>query len=618
MQNVIPEKLVITQPNISELVGDIWGSFNLDLASSLGRIKIGLRTKKISSDADSGLSTLVRPMAFIRTSARGSDEWWVLCNQKMLYSNANADPRTPFIVDATANSPTTNLLFGTSDMDEFSGDLVVSLIQNLSKLSGGTWTASWWQTTLGQRALVNSLPHPVKTVFNNLFLVGDQVAVNNEAGKGEKAGQASVHAIDIASNVSLNRLIFKKSQKVSFILTSDSEVWIGLSHTGSGKAEMIYWDGNSINFNRNYKISDTTLFSGVIDDEGIPCVVDGKGRLLRFNGKGFKEIARFPVANSKYYRWTGDALNKNGMCLVDGKINMLISAGLSIDSKGLLENMPSGIWEFDENIGLYHKHGVTNTQSAGVLDFGSPTVRRVGALIETEKRYGTVLGGCELSTDNDTALVNLIFALDNVDTSFNVSDTVLKTGFFITRKFSIAGLEEHWEKMALKFSKFLNSTDKVYIKYRTDFKNYLGGNYPGNYKGATWKTTTTFDSASSQTWTDVSVGDEVFIMSGKGAGVCAKITAISLAGSTYTITLDYTFTGIADGDLLLVQVRNWSILALNTSQDYLSNQTLRYQDLNIGANASEIQFKVVMFGKGDSPEINALHLRSVENESLNK
>lgn len=603
----IPEKLLPTQPNLSELIGDIWASFNLDLASALGRVKISMRTKAYTTDADP--ATLVKPAQFLRTSARGSDEWWAVCNQKLLYSNANVDPRTPFIADATANSPTTALDSEYSDADEFSGDLVVSLKTNIAKLSGGTWDPTWWTVTLGKRALTASLAHPVKTIFNNLFLVGDQVVTNNEGGKGEKTGQASIHAIDIASNTTLNRLVFKKSQKVVFILTSDSEVWIGLSHTGSGKAEVIYWDGNSISFNKNYKISDTTLVGGVIDDDGICNVVDGKGRLLKFNGKGFKEIARLPVANSKYYRWTSAAsfpMHKNGINLIDGKINMLIGAGLNTDNNGMLENMPAGIWEFDENVGLYHKHGITNTQSEGVLDFGSAVIFNPGALVETNKLYGTLLGGARLSTDNGTAFVNIIFAL-------NTTDTTLKTGFFTTRKFRTVALEEHWEDMALKFSKLLNSTDKIFIKYRTDFKNYGGGTVPGGYKFCTWKTTTTFDSASSATWTDVSVGDEVWVVSGKGAGVCCKITAIVLVSTTYTITVDYTFTGVSDGNLMMVQVRNWTTLPFDSSQDYISNQTLRYQDLPVGDKSSEIQFKVVMFGKGESPEIHSLSSKSNNN-----
>lgn len=620
-QIIIPQELVVTQPNISELVGEIWGSYNLDMTSESGRIKIAPRTKKISTDQDSGLSALVRPAKFLRTKARGSDEWWAICHQKLFYTNANIDPRTPFIADATANSPTTALDYEYSDADEFSGDLVVSLKTDVAKLSGGTWDNSWWVTTLSKRAMVTSIPHPVKTIFNNLFLIADQVAANNEASKGEKAGQASIHTIDIASNVSLNRLLFRKDLQVKFILSSSTEAWIGLDNIRGGKAEVAYWDGSSLNFNQNYKISDATLAGGVIDEDGICNVVDGKGRLLRFHGKGFKEVARLPITSSKYLRWSSGANNpmhRNGICLVDGRINMLIAAGVNTDSKGGIENMWAGIWEYDPNIGIYHKYGITNTQSAGVLDFGSPMIRRPGALVETSKNYGILMGGAEVSTDNDTILTNLVFCIDNVDSSGNISDNVLKTGNFITRKFTISSLEEHWQDMALKFQKLLNTTDKIYIKYRTDFKNYAGGSNPGFYKSATWSTTTQFTVASNQTFSDVSVGDEVFITSGKGAGVCCKITAISLVSTTYTVTVDYTFTGVSNGDLLLIQVRNWTVLPWKQdgTQDYISDQTIRYFAPPVGDKSGEMQFKIVMFGKGDSPAISSLYSKSTENNSL--
>lgn len=614
MREVMPQSLIPTQPNLGELIGDIFASFNLDLTSDLGRIKVSPRTIKIDADTDSGLSALVRVAQFIRTQARGSDEWWAIADQKLFYSNANADPRTALIADATANSPTTQLSYLYSDADEFSGDLIVSLLTNLARLSAGTWTASWWITTLGQRAMVTGIPHPVRTIFNNLFLVGDQVAVNNEAGKGEKAGQASIHAIDINSNVSLNRLVFKKQFKVVFILTNNSEVWIGLSHKFSGKAEMIYWDGNSINFNLNFKIDDPTLMGGTMDSDGVPCVVDGKGRLLRFNGRGFKEIARLPIANNKYYKWGGPewGMHKNGICLIDGRINMLVTGGIHTDTKGGVEGFYSGIWEFDERIGLYHKHGVTNTND-NVINMGSPVVRRVGALVETERQYGTFMGAVELSTDNDTTLVNVVFISDIFGTSGStITDNVLKTGFFITRKYKIRELEDHWEQMALRFQKLLNSTDKIFIKYRTDFKNYTNP----NYKFATWATTTTITVASSQTMSDVSVGDEVLILSGKGAGICTKITALSLNAGNYTVTVDYTFTGASNGNTLLLQIKNWTTMPFSSSQDYISNQSIRFMDLPIGDKSDEIQFKVVAFGKGDSPSMSPLLISSQESVVL--
>lgn len=611
MQIRVPEKLVPTQLNIAELLSDFWASFNLDLTSEPGKVRISQRTAKISASSDGGLSALLRPAAFIRTSARGSDEWWALCNQGLFYSNGSSDPTTPFIADATGSSPTTALDYEYSDFEEFSGDLITSLKTDIAKLSGGTWDPTWWSSTLSKRALVTGIPHPLKVGFNNLILIGDQVVTNNEAGKGEKAGQASVHAIDISSNVSLNRLLFKKSLKVVFIISSNNEYWIGLSHTKGGKAEVAYWDGSSINFNQSYKINDTTLVGGVIDNDGVPNVVDGKGRLLKFNGRGFAKVAQLPIFSNKYYRWASGAsfpMHKNGICLIDGRINMLIAAGINTDSKGGIENFWAGIWEYDEDIGLYHKHGITNTHTAGVLDFGSPIIRRPGALVETEKRYGTLLGGVELATDNDTTLIGVVFNLDT-------TDTTLKQGFFITKKMLTRAIEEHWQEVCVQFSKLLNTTDKIYAKYRTDFKNYG----VATYKVITWANSLTqFTSASSQIWSDVSVGDEVFVLTGKGAGICAKITAISLVASTYTITLDYTFTGVSTSDLALVQVRNWTTLPYNTSQDYINDQTIRYQDLPVGDKSTEIQYKIVVFAKGNSPEIGALFSKSEENVSLNR
>lgn len=609
----LPQNLIAKQNNLGELISEIWSSWNLDLTSENGRIKISPRTKKVNTDSDSGLGALVKPFAIKRSQARGSDEWWVGCNQKLFYSNASPSPFTSLIADGTANSPTTALDTLYSDIEEFSGNLIVTLKTDIARLVAGTWTATWWTGagTLNQRAMVTGIPHAAKVGFNNLLLVADQVVSANEAGKGEAAGQASVHAIDIASNVSLNRLLFKKQFKVTFILSSSTEYWIGLSHKFSGRAEVARWDGSSVNFNDSFKLNDKDVYSGVILDE-VPHVVDGRGRLLAFGGSGFKEVGRLPIANDKYIRWGADnsasPIHRNGMAIVNGKVNMFVGSSTTRFS----ENMNCGIWEHDENIGLYHKYGITNGNSTSAADMMSPLVDYPGPIVETEHAYGTIFGGCRMTSDNGTTWVNMTFLLDIIDSNGNITDTTLKVGYLVTKKMTGAWLEENWSRMAMTFDKLLNSTDRIYIKYRTDFKNYTNS----WFKFCTWSTTTQFTSASSQTWSDVSVGDEVEILEGKGAGICAKITAISLVSTTYTITIDYAVSGASNGDTFAVRVQNWTVLPYNSSQDYISDQTLRYQDLPVNDKATELQLKIVMFGKGDSPKLTIILSKSNENVTL--
>ena len=600
----IPEKRIPKQFNLGELFGDFWASFNLDLTSSLGRVKISQRTAAITTSAT--VATLINPAAIVRSKARAAanvDEWWALCNQVLVRTDNNTDPSTAYAADNTANSPTTNLSSSVSDMVDFSGNLIVTLLTDISRLVAGTWTASWWVTTLGKRAMATGIPHPLKVIFNNLLLIGDQVVTNNEAGKGEIAKQPSVHTIDTASNVSLNRLLFPAEFKVIFIITTSTDAWIGCSNILSENARMFRWDGSAINYNNSYRIPTDTVLAGVVKDD-IPYVVNGDGRLLKFNGNGFAEEARLPIANEKKRSWTEVLPHKNGIAVIAGKINMLIGAGAGSTIKQI-ENMNAGIWEYDEEIGLYHKHGVTNNQGS-VIDFGSPIIKFAGALVETKKSQGTFVAGASVYTDEGVSTnIGLLFCLD-------VTDSTLKLGYFISRKFQTGFLEEHWKQMAVIFSKLLNTTDKIYLKYRTDFKNYTT---PADNKVATWASTTTFTSASSQYWTDVSVGDEIEILSGKGAGLCAKITALSLVASTWTVTIDYTATGVSTESFTL-RVRNWTVLPYSSTQDYISDQAIRYQDLPISDKSTEIQFKLLMFGTGDSPEINSLVAKSVENITL--
>lgn len=582
MNLIFPIKNVWKQINRGELFGSIWASWNLDLISNFGKIKVSPRTIKITSSSD--VATVIRPTAFIRTKARAVDEWWALCDQKMIRTNGVVDPTTAWIADATANSPTSNLSSLYSDMVEFNGDLYVSLFTDISQLSAGTWTASWWVATKSQSALTGStIPHPLSVSFNNLLCIGD----------GKK-----MHTVDTSGNVKIGAVTLPSYYQIRWIRTTNSAVWIGAKHLFGGQGKVFRWDGSSLNFNQDYKIGGAIdTYSCVIKDE-IPWIMTSNGELMYYRGGIFVRADNLPVLFNKFRSWITntayDPLNKNGMTLVDNRINMLIDAG--VGGGALLENSLSGIWEYTPETGLSHKYSIDNLYGAA-SNFGSPQIQFAGALVATQRSYGSFLFGAEVAQDAVPTLIDYIGGLDT-------TDTTLKVGYFITPKIFGRGIEESWQRIYGQFAQFLNATDQLIIKYRVDKKVYSGVNGLTTVgKTGTWSSSTTFTVNNSQTFSDVSIGDEIEIIQGPGAGMSAVITNITgPVASVWTVTIDQTITNASEA--FFFKVNNW------VTMNAFANQVERWHIFQIIKNSSFVQFKVIMFAKGDSPELEKLLLKS--------
>lgn len=584
---------IIRQLNIGEKFGEIWASWNLDLFSNLGKIRISPRTKAINTTTD--IATLVTPVAFIRTDARGSDEWWALCDQGLVRTNAVSNPiSASWIADNTSSSPTTNLSRLYSDMVEFNGALIVTLNNgNIARLASGTWNTGWWVTTLGQSALTTSIPVPLCVGFDSKLYIGNANVV---------------YSVDISNNVA-TAMTFKSSYQVTWIKSSKSAIWVGCKHKYSGLAKVFVFYGKSTNFDDDYEIENSdNVYSCVIKND-IPYVISSSGIVSRFNGGGFLEVARFPIANEKYFGLvtpTKPPVDKNGMAIINNRINILIAPYANTNIQ-LLHNQPAGIWELDEdNRTLYHKYSLSNTLTAGTKDFGSPMIAEAGALVRTSKLYGEFLAGYQVVTDVTPTNISAISYLDIFNSSGTKTDNVLKTGFIITSKIYSSNIEEAWQKFYTKFEKLFNSTDKIILKYRSDDKEYSNNQ---GYKVCTWASDTTFTSSSSQAWSDVSVGDELEIIAGCGAGLSVKITNLSLNAGTYTITIDTAVTS-ASGNFG-ARVGNW------TQVGSITNQNIKHYDFSIsGINSTWIQFKIILFGKGNSPQIEELSV--ISNSSVKK
>lgn len=218
----------------------------------------------------------------------------------------------------------------------------------------------------------------------------------------------------------------------------------------------------------------------------------------------------------------------------------------------------------------------------------------VGALISTTTSQGLFLAGAFI---HDTASVSseAIFHRD-------VNDSIVKRGHFVTSVFESSAFEDVFQDLLLTFKRFRSSSDRIIVKYRT-IKN---PNYPIQRDG-TWSSTTVFTTTTSLA--NASAGDEAMFLRGLGSGATARISSITEAGGTYTVTLAEAIPGVSGTMQFLIG--DWTECAT------VSTQSIERQEFDLDVPGTWIQLKVELRSAsgsaeaGNSPELEMLRLRSI-------
>ncbi len=571
------------QPNRGDLAGNIFATWNMDFDSVLGRARVSPTVRINTDDGDD--AQLGIPLAFVRSSADTTDRWWALCGT-VLFKAAGTDPTGAFTQDAITSTPTTATIIS-SDMVDFNGKLYVSLPTEITELEAGTWDADWWTNVIGGTAPTTGIAHPIHvSIKRNLFIVGDGNLI---------------HVMDKNENVSNSRVILPSEFETIWIRSNQNGTWIGARNKENGEAEAFFWDEVSENYNYSYKLKSDRTFAGVIKD-GIPYTINGEGQLLAYaGGEGFVEMAVLPIFQADFWE-DGNTVNRcvhrNGMAVIDEKIHILASTTISNDDTRFISNFPAGIWTFDENSGLRHKHSLSQYDGTEI-DYGAMVLDNVGALVPTGAESKFLAGG-QIRTNSATER-EAIFYMDDGRTN--------KRGHFITSLFESSAFEDIFQDLLLNFKRFINSSDRIIVKYRS-VKNV---NYPIVAATCTWASTTTFTLTAVQvgTITNIAAGNEVMIKNGKGAGGTFNIKSVAEAGGTYTITIDEAVAaGVASGTFSC-EINNWTVCAT------VSTQSIERQEFDLDVPGTWLQLKVELrsvpggtFAKRNSPELELLRVRS--------
>jgi hypothetical protein len=462
MKKYFPSKQVgYLQTNRSKFLGSLWSSFNLDFQTDLGVMKIA--QKLVTNTTSSDDADLGRPGAF----EYFDDRWWAICGTRV-FKNTSYEITSSFTEDASTGAITT-YTSDRSDLAVFDDRLWSSATGKLlSKTSNGSGTGSWTDRTSTATLSGNVFQLAYFKKFDRLYFINTikKVASINTSNV---VAVSSDYSIDIGTSIG----------RITSLKANSSFVWIGTmrvsdqsSATGT-QGSILQWDGISAQATNEYTITTAGVLALLVHED-IPYAVDSEGRILKYNGTAFAEIARLPinvtlltgatyssVSNGRFVHFNGFQATKNNTLLVSVN-NLNDDAGDTVN-----ENLSSGIWELDLNT-LNFTHRYTPTlkalSSSTVTDYGQNKVLGVGAIkvntltSDSSNGQSTLLAGFAYYTDATTTKSGIFI---DSPANPNTDNEGQKKGYFVTTWFTSDEVASSWDDIWSTFRQFQTSTDSV-------------------------------------------------------------------------------------------------------------------------------------------------------------
>lgn len=560
----------IRQINNGDVFGELWGTFNIDLTSSPGKIKTSRQLYPSLSEAKMDNDNLYASVLF-----KGYI-YNILSGSRVQTIEAYRNPRMSgtWVSSSGVLSATES-----SDAVVFGGNLLVSLSTNIAmNNNAGTpsWDTDWWTAVVSGSALTSGVPHmmDVSNIGTETLFVTDGNLVryyNSVAGHS---------TVTLASH--LTACCLATDYKATFVGT--------YSNSGDARVYEIYIGeelGGTPIARNSYRINGTAVLSMAIGDDGNVYIVTDRGHIQQFNGVGFVTVASFPFAF--------DAVAIDGMSVGDieatsiergihpkgmkacGKSfyinintnNQLIDdlAGNPTDNDDIFNNVvvnersPSGVWEFDiDTRVLNHRYALKYASD----QVGFHRLQTSAPILVLNNQYTRILTSGRLVSGRTEIFV------ENPDQT--------PTGYFITAEIDSKNVKDAWANLVLK-SEELQAGESIEIKYRTS-KNPT---YP-LYASGTFGSTTTFNTT--EDLTAVEVGDEIELIDGINAGNMAHVVSKELSGTVTIVTVDREVADV--GATCYVRFQNWKLANIEDQE--------QFQKLGLSESSTWVQFKVVLVG----------------------
>lgn len=509
------------QSNNGEYYGNIVDSFNMDFDTSPGVAKASKKLTPI--DFDGGIDSEI-----VQALATYGSNYYAVTRDDVFNCSVNNDP-----TDTTNWSAVTTL--GTEDLGTetdatvFKNLLLISLGTDIMSWDGSTKNDDWWTTvTIGGdtgSALTASKPHTLevlRTGNDTLFVTdGSNVRYANDS-----AGHTVISLEDEFTTITL--------------LPGLDRMWVG-TFTETSDHAFVYEIrvGDDIAF-QSYPVDGLAALSGFVY-KNTPFIITERGFIQMFNGAGFETVAQFPFALVGGYPdgtrpglvqdpSTARAIHPKG-CKVRGKY-AYIYANLAdeYDSSQQLDTKShSGVWVLDlETYSLTHRYALSAEAS----------VTSSGPILLPQTTQTFIMVGGETS-NNATGLW---------------VESANAAGHFTLARHEAESVADSFESFTVKHDTLV-SGESIQVAERHTVRE------PLIVEDAVWLNGTSFTTANALT--SISVGDEVFVYDGDGAGEHGYITTID-GSTTKTVTLDADL-GTSLNDTSSVYITNFNRFGENAS-----------------------------------------------------
>lgn len=589
---------------LGDALGSLWSTFGLDFQSNQGKVRAHPRTL-ITTDDITDLDVAVAFQTFTDVNA-GIQYAWAVAGTYVFRMNLSSGYQTAFAKDAATGTPN-----GSGAANSCSSDAsdLISYSKTYMFLSTRAdifaYTASSGQWTSSSSSLTDGFTHMLCKYGSRVYVTDNNVQVRSFAPTDiNTISSSGTYYLDLSSGG-------YPVTTITTIREASDGIWVFTINQSEDGCFAFKWDGvKATDPNSAYVISDASGVLAAIIKNDVPWVIDNNGDLRVFNGGTFIKTkdaglaeGRLPIKSAKFLKNPLSAANDrwihpNGIDIVDGRIRILVNNEYEDNGATIEENFASGVWEYDPKIGWTHLMPLSLYVNS-VTDYGQNRVSRVGALYAAKTETtnssanGTMLLGAQLYSDASST--KEVILIDDTN------DTVQKFAYLVTTKIYSDQVRDTWKKLFARLKKLLNSTDRVWVRYRTSEIAPVEATI-------TWTSATTATSTSTD---DLSAYEdfEIEVLQGKGAGKCSRISDVSGSSGNWTLTFAETFTGATSGTAK-ARFQKWIEAGV-----VFSSQTDDVAEFPLEASSPWIQFKLCMQFTGKN-EVDDLLLANTTHQKI--
>lgn len=541
------EKQII-QSNQGDYQGNLWATFNVDLESSPGVIKVAPKLEKAVGTVTWGSDDIVQAINLYK------DKYYIVTTKDIFSCSANNNPTVEGNWAAINHVGSFDVGLE-SDATSFAGLLVISGDVDVLSWDGTTLDVDWWTTVSkgGETgsALTANYPHTMevlRTGVDTLFVTD----VNTVKYANLTAGHTTV---------TLDTLMVANT-----LTPSLDRMWAG-TYTEVEENAFVYelQVGSDIALSA-YMVDGRACLS-MFTYKNTPFVITERGNVQMFNGAGFETVARFPFA-------------------LESKVMTGARPGVVQDSPTSMAIHPKGARVSGDYAFIYvdmddEYNGGTNLDNRSfsgvwVLNLKTYSLTHRGALSNSSKviRSGPVF-------ITNTPQTRLMIGAETSDGKGVWMETTPDRAFFITTRHESESVMDAFETAVVK-ADTLDTGETITVKY----KDAELPDFPFLVDDITWLNSIQFTTTAAIT--SAMVDYEIFILAGHQAGKSCHIVNVE-GTTTKTVTVDAslgTLNQTSD-----IQIENWKKVVPTV----VANDP---ESVKIGANnvTPFRQYKVEMIG----------------------